>query len=268
MSGCVFVCKDVASLILCDLSIYSTIELMSIALVCKNFHASITQRLPDYGIKANLNTLLQVKEFDCTVDEILQSGNVFIFGSFLLCALHMVKGNIGWYPGDLDLFCSVKRLKHKTGLLSDSLLLSGKLGKICKDAKSNPGKSEYDELDSFAVFSNKKVDFVVGIQSCRYHICRSDISMNRSIYGKDGFKTQSIASFFKTQVVSLRCTTDSGLVHFMRHVEKFAEKGLQNVQLDVPCDDVDVFRIAIESLKKGDKVETLSDSVRLTIKKT
>ena len=269
--------KDVASLILSDLQMFSPIELMRIARVCKGFYKFIKEKLSDYGIKANLETLLKVKGCGTTVDHIVET--CFIFGSFLLCALHMRNGNSDWYPNDLDIFTSVIRLPQKTGYLKSCLKIDPKLQIVLEGAVFNGKRClDYDGLDAFTVFSNNKVDFVVGIRNhgeteefaCWKHICRSDIPMHRSIYGPNGFKTQSVESFFQTQGVPLRCSTDTVLDRFMEHVRKFCAKNLQNVELILPCNDSRVFRKTIQYVYDSDKIESLKDlnAVKITLMKT
>lgn len=261
----VLVYPDLAQAILRDLSDFSPIELMSLARVCTSFRNYIKKLLPDYGVKQNLQTLLLLLGFKMEVDEIVKY-NLFIFGSTLLSALLMRKGKVVFYPNDLDVFHPTFRLKSKKSVPEKFQELFGKF------ASRGSSFGGYDVLEGFAVFEQEKMDFVVGLKGKNEsnasavwrHVCRSDIPMCRSIYGKDGFKTQSVDSFFSEQKLVLReFKVLAAVDHYFLHLRKFLTRLIQPITFELPANDVELFQRIVKWLDKEDKLEVVDGKIKV-----
>lgn len=263
----VLVYPDLAQAILRDLSDFSPIELMTLARVCKSFRNYIKKLLPDYGVKQNLQTLLLLLGFKFTVDQVVLENGLFIFGSTLLSALHMRKGASSFYPNDLDVFYPTFRMRHKSSV-------PDKFEKFFGTLRSPKTSQGYDVLEGFSVFQGEKVDFVVGLKKkdeepdisvCWKHICRSDIPMCRSIYGKDGLKIQSLEAFFGVQKIVLREFRVLSVVsHFFQHLRKFLSRKLQKIEFELPTGDIELFREVSFFLRSAeDKLEVVDGKIKV-----
>jgi|JI10StandDraft_1071094.scaffolds.fasta_scaffold87742_3 hypothetical protein len=264
----VLVYPDLAQAILRDLSDFSPIELMSLARVCKSFRNYIKKLLPDYGVKQNLQTLFLLLGFKFTVDQVVVENGLFIFGSTLLSALHMRKGASSFYPNDLDVFYPTFRMRHKSSVPDKFEELLGFL----RSPKTSQG---YDVLEGFSVFQGEKMDFVVGLKAKNEtdvsavwrHVCRSDIPMCRSIYGKSGLKIQSFDSFFGVQKVVLRDFRVLSVIgHFFQHLRKFLTRKLKTIEFELPTEDVQTFRhVAMYLNDETDKLEVVEGKLKVTL---
>ena len=204
---------DVAHLIVLNGN-WIPLDLLVLQRVSKSFYRAIKRLKPDYGILWNMKFICKYLTQDI-LDRILNSDMV-IFGSLLLCA---VLGRLDVQVFDVD-------------VLSPSIEkeVIQRVFPRAKRVRFTGG----NYIQVFQRWQDSKFDIPADIpldgetpeEFTQRHIGKSDLPVQRILYGRNGFKCQRLSSFWdKTQECDDLCLAYKRCRRFMDRFEEYGVAG-------------------------------------------